>query len=245
MKTLIYLLLFAVCVFCSCEKESQPALNSYIDNPESEQPLSWETGFIQGYLDADTICGWQEHDTDNMSVLFPKMHFWLEGTTYFDNPHWVTEGSRLYQKYAEQLGDTAFPRTIIRGRDRREIMAINKILGIEVICNVDFDNDHKAGSSVSDLLTFRGNSPVNYIKNGYKFFGEIETTPQTFSEHHWSAYEEIAVNAAKISDKDVQFYEYYFDLSFDQLPEKPGTYTFDVIVKFTEKELKTTVTMKF
>lgn len=241
MKPLIYMLLFAVCVFCSCEKESNPMLQ-YPSNFEQEDPLSFEKGFIQGYLDADTVCGWQDHNTEDVSVLYPTMYFWLKGSTYFYNPRWFTESCRLYQQYAEQLGDTAFPRTIIRERSL-EIVAVNKIAGIEVICNEDFDENHKAGSSVSDILTFKGDSPVNYIKSGYKIHGEKETTPQTFSRAF--AYEQIIVNAADISEKNIQFYDYSFDLSFNKLPEKSGTYTFNVVMKFTDKELKTTITMVF
>ena len=241
MKTLIYVLLFAVCVFCSCEKESHPILPEYTPEIKQEEPTSSKEGFIQGYLDADRLCGWQEHDT--VGGCIPLMGLWLEGEEYYDNPRWVTESSRLYQQYAEQLGDTAFPQTIYRDRPNSEIVAVNKIAGIDVICNDDFDENHKAGSSVSDILTFIGNSPVNYIKSGYKIHGEKETTPQTFSRAY--VYEKIVVNAAEISEKNIQFYDYSFDLSFDQLPEKTGTYTFDVIVKFTEKVLKTSVTMKF
>lgn len=47
------------------------------------------------------------------------------------------------------------------------------------------------------------------------------------------------------SEKNIQFYDYSFDLSFDKLPEKSGTYTFNVVMKFTDKELKTTVSMQF
>ena len=168
MKPLIYVLLFAVCVFCSCEKESHPLLDYTVETEQEQGIISLATGFIEGYLDADAL-GCSQNIVENPDETLeyqPSVSCWLGGNTYYDNYKWVTENSRVYSEYASQIGDTAYPQTIYRHVPRfSEIVVVNEIVGIEVICHEDFDEKHKAGCSVSDIINFRGNSPINYIKS--------------------------------------------------------------------------------
>ena len=150
------------------------------------------------------------------------------------------ENYEIFKQYAKQLGDTTFA-----GSDKLvpfgHTVVVNIITGIEVFCNDDFDSNHKKGSSISDILTFYGSSPAAYVKRGYKWTERNYDLPKGVGY----SYELITCNAAVIAENDVDFIDYYFYLYFDQLPDNPGTYTFDVVIKFTDKELKNTVTMQF
>jgi hypothetical protein len=151
----------------------------------------------------------------------------------------------VFKKYSEQLGDTALPkseRSWHYSPNNIDVI-INKIEGIEVICNKDFDENHPQGSSVSDILTFYGSTPVKYIKRGYKWManGKI-TIPENMGFNYL---ETIVSNAAEITNKNFEFYGGQFYLYFTQVPSQPGTYTFDVTIKFADKELKHTVSMTF
>lgn len=151
----------------------------------------------------------------------------------------VAENYEVFRQYAKQLGDTSF--TGSNGVPFGRIVVANKITGIEVICNDDFDEIHKKGSDLSDILTFYGSSPADYVKRGYKWAERNYDLPKGVGY----TYELITCNVAKISDEEVEFFDNDLYLHFDQLPDNPGTYIFDVTIKFTDKELKSTVTMQF
>ena len=304
MKSLIYLLLFAVCVFCSCDKDSEkPTTDSdvpenhpvNIPNPDVQEDVSERDNrptdkycFIQVFIDADTLMGLQDRNIDQK--LYPQMTLYMDGAKYdwegsygslnylrkVGGDNFVFEGGfgsspiyyvtpndevlpvdtdelaameranlAVFKKYSEQLGDTALPkseRSWHYSPNNIDVI-INKIEGIEVICNKDFDENHPQGSSVSDILTFYGSTPVKYIKRGYKWMANSKITiPENMGFHYL---ETIVSNAAEIANKNFEFYGGQFYLYFTQLPSQPGTYTFDVTIKFPDKELKKTVSMTF
>lgn len=154
----------------------------------------------------------------------------------------VRDNEVLYKKYSEQLGDTVYSNTHGRPDPTALRVIVNKISEINVVCNEDFDAEHPKGSSVSDILTFYGSTPVDYIKRVYKW-GErsFDNLPKGVSY----VYELIKCKASEIAEKNIEFFDYYFFLNFEKQPENSGTYTFDIVIKFTDKELKETVTMQF
>ena len=302
MKTLIYLLLFVFCVFCSCDKDSETATNNVPENlsennsnPDVQEEDSKRDNrptdkycFIQVYIDADTLMGFQDRNIDQK--LYPQMYLYMDGARFdwkgsygslnylrkVGGDNFVFEGGfgsspiyyvtpndevlpvdtdelaameranlAVFKKYSEQLGDTALPkseRSWHYSPNNIDVI-INKIEGIEVICNKDFDENHPQGSSVSDILTFYGSTPVKYIKRGYKWMANSKITiPENMGFHYL---ETIVSNAAEIANKNFEFYGGQFYLYFTQLPSQPGTYTFDVTIKFPDKELKKTVSMTF
>ena len=291
MKTLIYLLLFAVCVFCSCDKEennAQADSNTSSSNQDEKitggvEYTSQKGGYIQVYIDADTVhtvqCG-------DIGVDYPCLYVHLDGAKYDDKGDFgydnyarqvglesymydngigsfpvgyvtpdgevhsvdteelqrlVNENKEVFKKYNEQLGDTTYPNANMQV-PYGHVVVVNQIQGINVVCNEDFDQNHPKGSSVTDILTFYGSSPVDYIKRGYQWGDRnFDNLPKGVSY----VYELITCNAADIQEKNVEFYDDTSYLYFTQLPSQPGTYTFDVTIKFADKELKNTVSMTF
>ena len=291
MKSLIYLLLFAVCVFCSCDKEennAQADSNTSSSNQDEKitggvEYTSQKGGYIQVYIDADTVhtvqCG-------DIGVDYPCLYVHLDGAKYDDKGDFgydnyarqvglesymydngigsfpvgyvtpdgevhsvdteelqrlVNENKEVFKKYNEQLGDTTYPNANMQV-PYGHVVVVNQIQGINVVCNEDFDQNHPKGSSVTDILTFYGSSPVDYIKRGYQWGDRnFDNLPKGVSY----VYELITCNAADIQEKNVEFYDDTSCLYFTQLPSQLGTYTFDVTIKFADKELKNTVSMTF
>ena len=295
MKTLIPLLLFALCL-CACDKESETTANnpsdridnstSGVDGQEESPGHLWVEesyrNYIQVYLDADTVITLQTTDVFTpcpcISVNFEGMEYDYKGAGgavnyahkvgaeeyIFDGgigsspSNYITaEGKvlpidkdeyeaevkgnyEIFKQYAKQVGDTSFAdsdKLVPFGHT----VVVNRITGIDVVCNDDFDNNHKKGSSISDILTFYGSSPAFYVKRGYKWADRNYDLPKGVDY----SYELVTCNAAEIADKQVEFFDYHFYLYFDQLPDNPGSYTFDVVIKFTDKELRNEVTMQF
>ena len=44
----------------------------------------------------------------------------------------------------------------------------NDITKIDIVSNADFDSEHKAGTSLSDIVRFLSVSPIKFIESGYK-----------------------------------------------------------------------------
>ena len=262
MRKVITLLLIVTSVFCACDKETEPLSdnNSGRDTTLVRETTIQETysdvkntptckySFIQGFVDADVLYTSQNNNIDG--ELYPGMYVYMDGATYdwngmcFGDEKHDKHTIEVFKKYSEQLGDTLMPQSEASWHYSpcNITVIVNEITDIEVICNEDFDENHKKGSSVSDILTFYGSTPVKYIKRGYTWIGQTRHVPQGIRSHYPDL---IISNAADIAENDVAFYDEMFLLYFDQLPDNPGTYTFDVTIKFTDKELRNEVTMKF
>ncbi|MBQ3657484.1 MAG: hypothetical protein II956_11655 [Bacteroidales bacterium] len=135
----------------------------------------------------------------------------------------VRENAKKFLQFAEQYGDTCFNRRVV---PFSQLAVPDNIVEIDVICNEDYNAEHKQGSSLSDITDFYCNS----------FFGYIQ-----------SKYQQEPNNCLtdNINGENIQLFDPYCFLSFNQLPEKSGTYTFEVTIKLSGKTLKNTVTMNF
>lgn len=53
------------------------------------------------------------------------------------------------------------------------LMPVENITEIEIVCLEDINEQYVAGSSVADFFTFRAVSPLRFIETGYKYSGEM------------------------------------------------------------------------
>lgn len=149
----------------------------------------------------------------------------------------IDENIKVFTHYSELLGDTSFTGEIA---PLSNCAIADSISSIDIITNENFDAKHKKGDSVSDIVTFYGSTPYNYVTTGYNW------PKQTIKPSWYYQYNDLVVcKVNEIARMNLKFFSNYFHLKFDQLPDNPGTYTFDVVIKFTDKELKNTVTMQF
>ncbi|MBO7566561.1 MAG: hypothetical protein J6T60_05640 [Bacteroidales bacterium] len=300
MKTLIYVLLFAVCVFCSCEKESEttiaPSLLDATEEKDSKdnnsniigsvQPSFPADNYIQVYVEPDVMNLRQKEE--QLNQLLPSISGNIAGIGYAPSSYGVseysirigatqfvydyeidpvlpvgyitkddesvvlpvdrdemratmTENVRKFHELAKLLGDTCFPGELT---PLSNSVINDTIFAIDVICNDDFDENHKKGDSVNDLITFYGSTPYHYVTNGYTWLCKypFSVMPYGILEQYRDF---IICKVDELDEQETKYCSPDFDLYFDKLPSQPGTYTFDVTIKFTDKELKTTVTMKF
>ena len=191
--------------------------------------------YIQVFIDPDTIEVWQ---TDYYG-LKPSIAVMFDGYGYDSKGSGGTDDYAIFKQHSDILGDSLFSGLLIPFSNR---IIIGELMEINVLTNDDFDEEHKSGSSVSDIITFYGSSPVDYIKNGYKSTKEYSTyLPEGIS----FKYDLIKCNASKISQENVNYIDYHFSLCFDRLPSSPGSYTFEIEIQLSQKTLKNKVTMEF
>ena len=153
----------------------------------------------------------------------------------------MKENVMRFNELAKLLGDTCFPGELTPLSNG---VINDTIFAIDVICNEDFDENHKKGDSVNDFITFYGSTPYHYVTNGYNWLCEYPFSAVPYGL--LGEYRDFIIcKVDDIAEQETKYCSEFFHLYFDQLPETSGTYTFDVIVKFTDKELKNTITMVF
>ncbi len=258
LKTLI--LMLGICIFASCEKDAEESSTN--DSATSDQSGTGRYNYIDAYIDADSIHVTQYvHDKKQ-----PVIWVFVEGMRY-DSRGWSgetnyerimgdlatynkekyaklkEENRKVFDSIARQVGDTSFPR--ITGIPFEPCLVNDTIMGIDVVCNEDYDDTHKAGCSVADILDFYGSSPYEYIQNGYKDT-KPDVRPQIVNEYGLGIIWQVTTcRIANIPDENLKFFQPSFFLVFDKLPAEGGAYTFDVTMKLSKKTLKNTVTMEF
>ncbi|MBQ5476968.1 MAG: hypothetical protein IIT64_04120, partial [Bacteroidaceae bacterium] len=154
----------------------------------------------------------------------------------------IDENFAVFDSIAKRIGDTCFNQESVL---LSHCVANDTILGIDVLCNEDFDDTHKAGCSASDIVDFYGSSPYDFIRNGYK--GSISGGyTQVMKDYGLGIDSELVMcRIANIAAANVTFFDYHFYLVFTTPPTQSGTYTFDVSIKLSKKTLTNTVKMEF
>lgn len=154
----------------------------------------------------------------------------------------VRDNAKKFLEFANQYGDTCFNGRIVPFSQQA---VPDNIVEIDVICNENYNTEHKQGSSLSDITDFYCNSFFGYIQSKYQ--QEPSKATQFMKDNHISldAFGTKNCLIKDVNGENIQLFAPYCYLGFNTLPEKSGTYTFEVTIKLSEKTLKNTVTMEF
>ncbi len=133
-----------------------------------------------------------------------------------------------YKEYAEYYGDTAHLKnhhSVILGISKVFNVCVSPLTAIDVICNKEFDNNHPAGSSLNDILSYKQSLELyEYLKNKQYQGEELYYTIGSIQDFNPRKLNTLPDNPVYLMESD-------FSLIFDHEPTTPGTYEFTV--KFT------------
>ena len=104
---------------------------------------------------------------------------------------------------ATYYGDVNFNRTVklAIGDAIGNIMPANDMSGIELVCLEDINEQYTKGTSVADLFTFIGLSPMKYIESGYTYEA---TSRDSYRSGYWpNCYELIMKSLDEIESQDL------------------------------------------
>lgn len=108
-----------------------------------------------------------------------------------------------YDQLATYYGDVNFNRTVklTIGDAIGNIMPANDMSGIELVCLEDINKQYTKGTSVADLFTFIGLSPMKYIESGYTYEA---TSRDSYRSGYWpNCYELIMKSLDEIESQDL------------------------------------------
>lgn len=108
-----------------------------------------------------------------------------------------------YDQLAAYYGDVNFNRTVTLAifHALGNIMPAEDMSGIELVCLEDINEQYTKGSSVADLFTFIGLSPMKYIESGYTYEA---TSRDSYRSGYWpNCYELIMKSLDEIESQDL------------------------------------------
>ena len=108
-----------------------------------------------------------------------------------------------YDQLAAYYGDVNFNRTVTLAIFNAigNIMPAEDMSGIELVCLEDINEQYTKGTSVADLFTFIGLSPMKYIESGYTY--EATSRDLYRSGYFPNCYELIMKSLDEVEPKDL------------------------------------------
>jgi len=117
--------------------------------------------YIQGYWDFDSLIV-QKKDDNCVHICIPS-----DSRMYC----YCSDGEEHRERYerlcSDNSDDNYKPRLTPRGGGVYRAVSAHDIVSIDVVSDADFDAEHLAGTSVSDIMAYVGASAKPYIDSGY------------------------------------------------------------------------------
>ena len=145
----IYILLLSLLTLCSCEEQKITG-------------ALFSKSFLQGFIDIKEIVSGNISNND-------ELYFMFQGEN-------IARGNPLYDELCTKYGDVSYNRYMVPFSNP---CLVDTITSLDLICNTDFDNNHKKGSSLNDIAILYYSSPLEFIKSGYKEYPKTEDTTPT------------------------------------------------------------------
>ena len=149
-KYVIILLVF-LCIF-SCENSTD------VDNSNSNRRI--QKAFVGDYIYPKSIILDYVIDREGDIVIMIN----TTGVVYSQHSSNTSESYESYWKYANQYGDTTYN----SGSPPFPIACYTKLHHIDIVCDKDYDENHKALASLGDITEYSSKSYRDYIQSFYK-----------------------------------------------------------------------------
>ena len=218
-------------------------LNLYTQDKEIRG--DWFANEYIGKREIETDYGTRHLDFDDrldINQVYAKHYYFLDNSTiqkYVDykqkekvNEVFIDENDLLspYKEYAQYYGDTL---CITRHVEYDVFSAcVLPIVGIDVVCNKDFDSNHPSGVLLNDIMKYGW--PQNIYgclhdvdeNNNLKYYGK-----KAFELYSSETFITNSIQLSDIPKEPLIMMGNQYTLLFDHEPTTPGTYEFTV--KFT------------
>lgn len=135
-----------------------------------------------------------------------------------------------YKRVSDQFGDNYYNGTLLANCN---YAIANKIEGISIVCNSEFDSTHGIGESLGDLVKICAVTCYDYIQNGYKL-ANSESYPGAFKNlilNNGNGYQPVFKFLDAFKAEDSMLSDTVCYLYFTEMPEKSGEYVFQVSVR--------------
>lgn len=143
-----------------------------------------------------------------------------------------------FEALAKSFNDVSYPYYILPGNSSSISEPLSQV---NIVSNKDFDENHKAGQSLNDIVLLRSSSPYDYIKSGYKDVVDQRDYPDYW--HNWRlqhggiGYKLVEMYLNGITVRNTKMLYPFCLLFFTKNTTNQGEHTFTVSVKIGDKEI--------
>lgn len=199
--------------------------------------------FVQLYINATDFILYDDDRIDDAGNYAIRIVFEGEMIRAY---HWKEKRVPVFNGLAVLYKDTNYNKKLMPGYNR----ALTSMLDtIQITCDKDYDEQHKAEASIGDMVTFCATTPYHFIQRGYR---EEEYPNQKYPDywqrmwmHQVKGYEPVEMPANEF-DKEKTLLTYPFcHLYFKKRPQHGGDYTFTVSIQFNGKVVSKKITHHF
>ena len=171
---------------------------------EIEEPISgafYSVSFIQSYVIADSFE--IMHPTGDDQVVYA-----------------LSSGQQKSgQQYYDVFNDNTFKRCVVPFTNKA---IFNTFVKMDIVSDSDFDEGHKAGASLSDIVRFVGMSASDYIGSGCTEAYDWKTVPDIFDAVGWKnhkfGYSPVEMLLSEVGEDDLKLISPMFYLNFEKQP---------------------------
>ena len=171
---------------------------------EIEEPISgafYSVSFIQSYVIADSFE--IMHPTGDDQVVYA-----LSSGQQKSGP-----------QYYDVFNDNTFKRCVVPFTNKA---IFNTFVKMDIVSDSDFDEGHKAGASLSDIVRFVGMSASDYIGSGCTEAYDWKTVPDIFDavgwKNHQFGYSPVEMLLSEVGEDDLKLISPMFYLNFEKQP---------------------------
>ena len=199
MKKILYLFVLAIPFVCAgCEDDRE---NSDSTVERMDDGAFYSVSFIQSYVIADSFE--IMHPTGDDQVVYA-----------------LSSGQQKSgQQYYDVFNDNTFKRRVVPFTNKA---IFNTFVKMDVVSDSDFDEGHKAGASLSDIVRFVGMSASDYIGSGCTEAYDWKTVPDIFDavgwKNHQFGYSPVEMLLSEIGEDDLKLISPMFYLNFEKQP---------------------------
>lgn len=208
-----------------------------------------------------TNTGGPDGDISYLSESFVQVYIFAEemtlGESYRGFIRVILRGEEIMQhrtghkkRYAElsnKYGDTYYNNKI--GLPNQHQVIADDFISIDIRSDRDFDEAHKAGESLADIVTILATSPAKYIESGYTDVYDWMFQPIDYKIAGGSfrtyGYWPVNKRLDRLTPEDLLLMSPNVSLKFEAFPLWEKTHTITVTFKSSEKELSGETTVTF
>lgn len=199
MKKILYLFVLAipfVCAGCEDDRENSDSAVERMDDG-----AFYSVSFIQSYVIADSFE--IMHPTGDDQVVYA-----------------LSSGQQKSgQQYYDVFNDNTFKRRVVPFTNKA---IFNTFVKMDIVSDSDFDEQHKAGATLSDIVRFVGMSASDYIGSGCTETYDWKTVPAIFDavgwEDHKFGYSPVEMLLSEVGEDDLKLISPMFYLNFEKQP---------------------------
>ena len=210
MKKYLFILMFAGLFGCTiCDDRESP----------TETGTTFSKYFIWSYIEANDY-------TLEYAGHYGKGH--IIGVHFEGEEVSLNNNQERYMEYANFYNDVSYNGNVL---PYANISLVSSIVSVDIVCDRDFDAEHKAGESLADIVRLYVETPYEFIQYGYVYNGDYDHLKYGYR------YVGIPLEEVCVDNSLLKLIHESASLRFSKLPLSKGEYNYTITIRIDDNEI--------